>query len=433
MKRLFYGGVHPPEIRGMRGDAQPIALIPRRVVIPMLQHIGSPCAPLVHVGERVRMGEKIGDGEGLCVPVHASVSGEVIAVEERVLPTGRRGLCAVIENDFQDEEARLPAELPDTTDAETLLRRIREAGLAGMGGAAFPSEVKLRASMNGVDTLIANACECEPYITADACLLHMEPHAVLRGMEIISRLLQPRRKVLAVEDDKVCAIARLREALLQYPQIELKVLPTRYPQGAERQLIQALTGREVRGGRLPAEWGCIVCNVSTLAAVDRALREGRALTQRIVTLAGGGIRQPQNFLARIGTPFQDLIAAAGGTDGRNCRVIGGGPMMGVRQEDWDVPVVKATNAILCLPEEELAAGRGGVCIRCGKCVAACPMHLLPLYLYRAARAENHLELKGLGLTDCIECGCCAFVCPGELPLVEWFRRSKQRLKEAKGN
>lgn len=432
MKHLFFGGIHPKYHKEMSTVSAISTITPAHVVIPMVQHIGAPCAPLVQVGDHVLLGQKIGDGEGLCVPVHASVSGTVTAVEPRPHPSGRAVLSVVIENDFQDTAAPTASIKPlaELTDDE-ILHCIRESGLVGMGGAAFPSSVKALSAMGHVDTLIANACECEPYITADDTLLRTSPEPVLRGMQILRQVLEPRRTVLAVEDNKREAIERLNAIKADFPEIELAVLPTRYPQGAEKQLIQALTGREVPPGKLPVSVGCAVFNVSSFAAIYRAVCLGQPVTQRIVTVSGEAVKQPRNFIARIGTPFRELIDAAGGLTDQTERVISGGPMMGVAQSDLDVPVVKATNSILCLHKDRNGAAENPVCLRCGKCVQTCPMRLQPLYLYRFAKCENLPELERLHLTDCIECGCCAYTCPGKLPLVEYFRKGKLMLKEAK--
>ena len=285
--------------------------------------------------------------------------------------------------------------------------------------------------MGKVDTLIANACECEPYITADDSQLRTDPVHVLEGMMILRQLLQPRRTVLAVEDNKAQAIEKLRSISCDYPDIEIAVLPTRYPQCAEKQLIQSLTGREVLPGALPVSVGCAVFNVSTYAAIYRAVRLGVPLTQRIVTISGEAIAEPQNFLVRIGTPFHDLIEVAGGLNDKTERVISGGPMMGFAQKDLSVPVIKATNSILCLLKDRNGAAENPVCLRCGKCVSVCPMRLQPLYLYRFVNAGRLDELERLHLLDCIECGSCAFTCPGKLPLVETYRKGKSKLREAK--
>ena len=368
MKHLFFGGIHPKYNKEMSKRTPEIRRIePDTVVIPMLQHIGAPCTPLVKVGDRVLKGQKIGDGEGLCVPVHASVSGVVKAIEPRPHVRGTLINAVVIANDFKNESVTMPHAEND----DEILHSIREAGIVGMGGAAFPGNVKALGAMGNVDTLIANGCECEPYITADDTLLRTNPTEVLEGMLILRRLLDPKRTVLAVEDNKTEAIAELKKLLPGYPDIELVVLPTRYPQGSEKQLIQAVTGRQVPPGQLPVKVGCAVFNVSTFAAICRAANEGKALTERIVTVSGEAIAEPQNFLVPIGTSFHDLIEIAGGLHDKTERVISGGPMMGVAQGDLSVPVVKATNSILCLLKDVNGAAENPVCLRCGKCVTVC--------------------------------------------------------------
>ena len=434
MKHLFFGGIHPKYNKEMSTTITNLhTIVPKQVVIPMQQHIGAPCTPLVSVGDKVLRGQKIGDGEGLCVPVHASVSGTVTAVEPRPHISGRMVTAVVIENDFQDTPIDVkPLDRPlNELSNDDILGRIRDSGIVGMGGAAFPGNVKAFSAMGKVDTLIANACECEPYITADDSLLRLYADKVLEGMEILRHVLKPGRAVLAVEDNKSEAIEKVRGLLKDYPGIELAVLPTRYPQGSEKQLIQALTGREIAPGQLPVSAGCAVFNVSTFAAIYRAVRLGLPITQRIVTISGEAIKEPQNFIVRIGTPFHDLIEKAGGLNDRTERVISGGPMMGFAQSDLSVPVIKATNSILCLLKDENGAAENPVCLRCGKCVNVCPMKLQPLYLYRFQKAEDLKQLERLNLMDCIECGSCAFTCPGKLPLVERIRKGKQMLREAK--
>ncbi len=433
MKRLFFGGIHPKYNKEMStGITEFKSIAPKQVVIPMQQHIGAPCTPMVQKGDLVKLGQKIGDGEGLCVPVHASVSGKVVAVEPRPHTSGRDVMAVVIENDFQDTAVEMVGcdDPIEKMDKDAVLHAIREAGIVGMGGAAFPGNVKALSSMGNVDTLIANACECEPYITADDSLLRTNPEQVLKGMRILGTVLQPQRIVLAVEDNKAQAIEKLKTLLPDYPQIEMKVLPTRYPQGAEKQLVQSVTGREVLPGKLPVSVGCAVFNVSTFAAIYRAVRKGMPLTQRIVTISGEAIAQPQNFIVRIGTPFHDLVAEAGGLNDKTERVISGGPMMGFAQKDLSVPVIKATNSILCLLKDVNGAAENPVCLRCGKCVGVCPMLLQPLYMYRFVNSGRLDELQRLNLMDCMECGSCAFTCPGKLPLVETFRKGKGLLREA---
>ena len=433
MKRLFFGGIHPKYNKEMSTVVTTFhSITPKQVVIPMQQHIGAPCTPLVQVGDKVLRGQKIGDGEGLCVPVHASVSGTVVAIEPRPHTSGRMVNSVVIDNDFQD--TTIPTQGNDAPleqlNEDDILHAIREAGIVGMGGAAFPGNVKALSAMGKVDVLIANACECEPYITADDSLLRTDPEHVLDGMMILRQVLKPARVVLAVEDNKAEAIEKVSGLLKNYPNIELAVLPTRYPQGAEKQLIQALTKREVPPGQLPVSVGCAVFNVSTFAAIYRAVRLGLPLIQRIVTISGEAIAEPQNFIVRIGTPFHDLIEVAGGLHGKTERVISGGPMMGFAQSDLSVPVIKATNSILCLLKDQNGAAENPVCLRCGKCVSVCPMRLQPLYMYRFTNAGRVEELQRLNVLDCIECGSCAFTCPGKLPLVERFRKGKQMVREA---
>ncbi len=426
MKHLFFGGIHPKYNKEMsKTNLDFHAVQPKFVVIPLLQHIGAPCTPLVQVGDRVLRGQKIGDGEGLCVPVHASVSGKVVAIEPRPHVSGRMVDAIVIENDGLDET--VAPNIPKTDDE--ILRAIREAGIVGMGGAAFPGNVKALSALGKVDTLIANGCECEPYITADDSLLRTTPEKVLSGMMILANILHPERVVLAVEDNKPEAIQKLRALLPRFPTVQLRVLPTRYPQGAEKQLIQSVTGREVPSGKLPVAVGCAVFNVSTFAAIHNAVVEGKALTERIVTISGEAIAEPQNFIVRIGTPFHDLVEAAGGLHDKTERVISGGPMMGAAQSDLAVPVVKATNSILCLLKDKNGAAENPVCLRCGKCIVACPMRLQPLYMYRFTKAGKVSELQRLHLLDCMECGSCAFTCPGKLPLVETFREGKKMVRE----
>ena len=433
MNKLFFGGIHPKYNKEMSTRVTTFHTItPKQVVIPLQQHIGAPCRSLVAVGDKVLLGQKIGDGEGLCVPVHASVSGTVVAIESRPHTSGRMVNSIVIENDFKDATIEcVTNNVPlEQLEKDDILHSIREAGIVGMGGAAFPGNVKALSAMGNVDTLIANACECEPYITADDSLLRTNPEQVLEGMMILRHVLNPNRVVLAVEDNKAEAIEKLQELLKEYPYIELVILPTRYPQGAEKQLIQSVTKREVLPGQLPVSVGCAVFNVSTYAAIFRAVRLGVPLIQRIVTVSGEAIAEPQNFIVRIGTPFHDLVEAAGGLHDKTERVISGGPMMGFAQSDLAVPVIKATNSILCLLKDVNGAAENPVCLRCGKCVSVCPMRLQPLYMYRFTNAGKVKELQRLNLMDCMECGCCAFTCPGKLPLVEVFRKGKQMVREA---
>ncbi len=429
MNKFFFGGIHPTYNKEMSSQSVDFhTVVPKQLVFPMHQHIGAPCKPLVRVGDRVLRGQKIGDGDGMCVPVHASVSGTVVAIEPRLHPNGQTVESIVVDNDFKDESVEFTP--CDASDIDSVLHAIREAGIVGMGGAAFPSNLKTLSAMGNVDTLIANACECEPYITSDDSLLKTTPEQVFEGMMILKKIFSPDRMVIAVEDNKTVAIERLNKLAEGYPDVEIEVLPTRYPQGSEKQLIQAVTGRQVPPGGLPISVECVVFNASTFAAIYQAVSQGMPLIQRIVTVSGEAIAKPQNFIVRIGTPFRDIIELAGGLNDKTERVISGGPMMGVAQSDLSVPVVKATNSILCLLKDKNGQAENPVCLRCGKCLGVCPMHLQPLYLYRFANAGKTEQLSRLNVMDCMECGSCAFTCPGKLPLVEKIRLGKRLVKEA---
>ena len=432
MKKLFFGGIHPADKKELSVGKELTAITsPKQVVIPLIQHIGRPCDPLVAVGDYVYVGQKIGDGDGLCVPVHASVSGTVIAIETMAHPGGGTQKAIVIENDFKDViDAKIaPHQNPNEITAEELFTRIREAGLVGMGGATFPTDVKAISSLKQIDTLIINACECEPYITADDALMIAQPKRILEGISLLRNVLTPEKTVIAIEDNKKEAARILKEHVKDYAGIEVQVLPTHYPQGAEKQLVQAITGREVPAGQLPRDVRCAVFNVATAEMVYQAIHDGMPLIRRVVTVTGEAAKNPGNFIVPIGTSFKHVIEASGGLNENVEKVISGGPMMGKTQETLDVPVIKGVGAILCLPAQTQA--RETSCIRCGKCVEGCPMHLEPLYLYRYGKANRTDMLKAYNLVDCMECGCCSYTCPAKRPLVETFRLGKVALKEGK--
>ena len=428
MKQLFSGGIHPDGHKDMsRGGAPVIVPAPETVVIPLRQHIGAACEPLVQVGDAVLMGQKIGDGAGRCSPVHSSVSGTVTAIEPHEIPGGDTVMCVVIKNDGKDSPAEASG-LADYmgADAKAIAAIVRECGIVGMGGAAFPTDSKIGSTAGKTETVLINACECEPYITSDDTMMCQHPADVIGGARLLAKVLKASKSIIAVEDNKPEAIEALRAEAGDDELVEIRVLPTRYPQGAKKQLILAVTGHEVAPG---ARSGALF-NVTTTANVFRAVTTGRPLMEKIVTVTGDGANEPKNMLVRIGTSFADVVKAAGGIKDETQKVVAGGPMMGKAVSSLDVPVVKGTNAILCLTK--LAeADMEPVCIRCGKCVSVCPMQLQPLYLYRYAKAEDKEMLNEYYLNDCMECGCCSFVCPGKLPLTETFVLAKRLLKGGK--
>lgn len=428
----FYGGIHPKDhkelsrIREIRALAAPTTL-----VIPMVQHIGAPCTPLVKKGDHVLMGQKIGDGEGLCVPVHASVSGVVKAVDRKAHSNGTTVMSVVIENDeqFTPDPSIQPRDSIDDLSPEEMIEIIHQAGIVGMGGATFPTHVKLSSALGKVDTIIVNGSECEPYITADERLLFEEPERCIAGLEIIMKILGLTTAVIALEDNKPHTAKSLLVALEDHPGIKLQLLKARYPQGAEKQLIQAVTGRQVPPGGLPAQVGCAVFNAATCAAICDAVWDGMPLIQRVVTVSGDVALDPKNFLVYIGTPYTDLMSAVS-TSSIPHKVLSGGPMMGFAQFDLAVPVIKGCNAVTMLHKDNSYVAQNPHCIRCGKCMEVCPMHLMPLKLYSAERRNDLSALKAHNIMDCVECGCCAYTCPACIPLVQSIRTGKQKLKNA---
>lgn len=431
----FHGGIHLPDEKALSNTA-PItpASLPRLLTIPLQQHIGVPAKPTVQVGERVLTGQKIGEPQGyVSAPVHASSSGTVVAIEKRPVPhpSGLSGPCIVIETDGLDEWAELPEPLANYAelDAATIRERVRWAGIVGMGGAAFPTAVKLNPSADQpIRTLIINGVECEPYITCDDLLMRTQAGRVVAGIRIVRHLLGVKECLIGIEDNKPEAIEAMRRAVAESDiqgSTLVVAIPTLYPSGGEKQLIQILTGREVPTHGIPAQIGILCQNVGTTAAVADAVLAGKPLISRYVTLTGRGFKQPQNREVRIGTSAADLIAEVGGLDRDVRKLVLGGPMMGFALPSQEVPITKAANCLLALtPAESPDPGSALPCIRCGNCAAACPTSLLPQQLYWYARAKDLNKLQDYNLFDCIECGCCAIVCPSHIPLVQYYRFAK---------
>lgn len=431
MKNRFFGGVHPAEHKDLTEHKATVSLpkAPDQVVIPMSMHVGAPCKPVVAVGDQVKVGQLIGETTGLGAPIHASVSGKVTAVEPR-LSGGGQVMSVVIENDFQNtpDPAIRRRDNVGALTGDQIIDIVRQAGIVGMGGAGFPTHVKLSGAAGKVDTLIVNGAECEPYITSDHRLMLERGDAVVGGAKLLAKAVGLKNATICVELNKPDAIEHLKS--LCGEEVRVEGLKTRYPQGAEKQLIQAVTGRQVPPGKLPADVKCLVCNVATAAAVYDAVTEGKPLTQRFVTLTGGAVKEPMNVLAPIGTPLSHLLTQAGGFKADPDRVLLGGPMMGIAVYDLDVPMMKGTNCVLSLTREETAAqDPAQTCIRCGKCVEVCPMKLTPLFIRANANKDQWGEVEALRVMDCIECGSCSYICPARIPLVQTFRVAKAQLRK----
>ena len=429
----FFGGVHPKENKIARDVAIQEFPEPDVLVIPMSQHIGAPCKPLVKKGDLVTVGQKIGDNQGLCVPVHASVSGKVKSVEMKAHTSGTTVMSVVIENDHlgtlcEDIKPRTQEEV-DALTPEELMNIIREGGIVGMGGATFPTHVKLSSGLGKVDTIIVNAGECEPYITSDDRICREMPAELISGLKIIMKILGLNTAHIAIEDNKPEAAKALQAQLCAADGITVDVLPAKYPQGAEKQMIYAVTGREVPSGGLPAAVGCAVFNAATCKAIHDVVYTGMPLIKRVVTVSGDIVMEPKNLMVPIGTSFNDLMEAVGHSE-NPYKVLSGGPMMGTTLYDLSAPTIKGVNAVTILGKKNKYAVDDPQCLRCGKCIDACPMKLAPVLMYKALQSGSPEEMKSVHMLDCIECGCCAYTCPASVPLVLAFRSGKQILRNA---
>ncbi|MBF0565036.1 MAG: electron transport complex subunit RsxC [Nitrospirae bacterium] len=425
------GGIHPPDEKELDSHC-PIETMkaPARVMIPLAQHIGAPCVSMVEVGKRVLIGEQIGNPQGfVSAPVHASVSGKVVSIENCPNAQGKMVPAIVIENDKMEEWAPLEDD-PDFMQrpADVLLKRIKAAGLVGMGGATFPTHVKLSPPKEKrIDAVIINGAECEPYLTADHRVMLESPREIVYGLKILIKVLNVGKGHIGIENNKPDAIQKMSEAAKEFPDVEVWTLQTKYPQGAEKMLIKTVLGREVPSGGLPMDVGAVVQNVGTAYAVYEACRYGKPLVERVVSVTGRGITTPKNLRARIGTPVSQLIEECGGMKAGASKVISGGPMMGFSISSLDVPVMKGTSGLVVMLESEVRNGRSGKfgnCIRCGRCVEACPMGLMPLMFSVLSEKGMYADTNDYHLLDCFECGSCTYVCPAKRPIVQQIRLAK---------
>ena len=432
----FSGGVHPAGNKNLSAHKPTVpAAIPKRVVIPLSQHIGAPTKPLVVIGQEVKKGEKIGETTGfVSAPVHSSISGKVVALGSFPHSLGVNIPAVVIESDGKDEWV---AGLKENSDynllsPDELKKIVQDAGIVGMGGATFPTHVKLTPPKEKpIDVVILNGAECEPYLTSDHRLMLERPKEIINGLKILMRILGVQKGYIGIENNKPDAIETMTKAAAGSPEIKVWPVKVKYPQGAEKMLIKAIAGRTVPAGSLPMDVGVVVQNVGTSEAIYNAVRYGRPLIERYVTVTGRGVKEPKNFVVRIGTPFSQLIEEAGGLTDEAAKVIAGGPMMGMSQYTLDVPVIKGTSGITVLPKNEVSTKPYGPCIRCGRCIDACPMKLQPSYIGLYIEKGHYEDAKAYNLMDCFECGSCTFVCPSNRPMVQWVKKAKKELAKKK--
>lgn len=434
MKLLtFRGGIHPPYKKEYSNQkAIEKAENPKVVYIPLQQHIGAPASPIVQVGDSVKVGQKIGEQQGfVSCNVHSSVSGKVVAIKECEV-AGGTGVCVVIENDFLEEkhESVKPKGELDNLTKEEIVSIIKEAGIVGMGGATFPTHVKLSPPPDkNIDVVILNGAECEPYLTADHRLMLENPEDVVFGLKVFMKALNVKKGYIGIEVNKPDALDAIQKAAQQYKDIEVVGLEIKYPQGAEKQLIYACTGREVPSGGLPMDAGAVVNNVGTAAQVARTIKTGMPLIERITTVTGSCIKNPKNLITKVGTLVSEIIEQCGGfkEDKTVGKVIMGGPMMGIAQYTIDIPTNKGTSGILCLDEEESKTPKPQNCLRCGKCLSVCPAFLQPLYISAYSLKNDFENAQNYRALDCIECGSCSFVCPARRPLLQSVRNAKREI------
>lgn len=428
MAFTFKGGIHVNEHKDTSGIPIEPMKSPAKVSIPLLQHIGAPAKAIVKKGDRVLVGQVIGrNDEALCCPVHSSVSGTVVDIESRNSYNGSgKAEYIIIENDGLDEEFEFNGIAGEIT-LENVIKSVREAGISGMGGATFPTYAKIQSAVGKAKEIIVNCAECEPYITANHRLMLEDADSIISGVKILMKALEITKAVFAIEDNKKDAVKNFEQLTAADESLSVAVMKTKYPQGDERQIMYALHKVQLPQGKLPADVGFVIFNAETCAAIYHAVEEGKPLIKRIVTVAGDCIRSPKNLLVPLGTSFADVIEYCGGFIKEPDKLISGGPMMGVAQWDLNTPVVKGTSAILAL--SHLPSAENPACIHCGKCVGACPMHLMPNYLAMFSSHDRLDMCEKYNCLSCVECGCCTYTCPANVPIVQHIRKAKAQIIE----
>ena len=429
-KLTFRGGIHPYEGKELSKDHPIEKYLPKGdLVYPLSQHIGAPSVPCVKKGDTVLAGQKIADAGGfVSVPLHASVSGTVKGIEKHLNATGSMVDCIVIENDQQYQEVEYQESRLEDLTKEEILNRIKEGGVVGMGGAGFPTHVKLAPKdPSRIEYILVNGAECEPYITSDYRRMIEEPEKVVKGLQVILTLFDSAKGYICIEDNKPDCIAKMKELVKDIDRIEVKEMMTKYPQGGERTLIYAATGREINSTMLPADVGCVVDNVETVISVYKAVILGRPVNSRVVTVTGDGIKEPKNLLVLAGTDMSELVDAAGGLKAKIAKAISGGPMMGFALYDLHVPCTKTTSAFLFLEHDAVSEAQEiqTACINCGRCVSVCPGHVLPARLAKLAERGDMAGFEALDGMECCECGCCSYICPAKRPLTQSIKSMRK--------
>lgn len=435
---VFKGGIHPDYNKEITATMAVAAMkTPEKVVIPLQQHIGAPCEPLegIEVGTEVKMGQKIAASSGfVSAPIHASVSGQVTAIGPYNHPLGRPVPAITIESDGEDRlaDSFKPSSDIDVLGKSEIRRIVREAGIVGLGGATFPAHVKLAPpDEKPIDVVVINGAECEPYLTADHRVMLEKPQEIVFGLKMMIIALGAEKAIIGIEDNKTDAIRVMEQAVAGEDNITVASLHTKYPQGAEKMLIQVTTGRVVPAGGLPMDVGVVNHNVGTAVAITDAVREGKPLIERVVTVTGEGINRPANLLVRVGTLVEDVIDFCGGLKEETLKLIIGGPMMGLAQPSADIPVIKGTSGILALTDRDVYLAESSPCIRCARCVDACPVQLMPTTIAQYAEHNMIKQAEKHHAADCFECGCCAYVCPSKIPLTQWIRIAKAEILKAR--
>ncbi len=428
--KTFKGGIHPSDQKVLTENLSfEVMPNPKQITIPLTQHLGKPAKPIVKKGSEVKVGEIIAEQNGfISSPIHSPVAGKVLKIIASATVIGFPKDAIVIESSEANEHVLMSPLDPETVTPQEIRDRVRDAGIVGQGGAAFPTYVKLSPPPDKkIDVAILNGCECEPYLTRDYRYMLERTDDLISGLRLIMKAVGVEKGAIGVEDNKPEAINKLKKAVKKHSNISVEVLKTKYPQGAEKMLIKAVTGKEVPPGKLPFDVGVVIQNIGTAIAINDAVVKGEPQLTAALTVSGLGINKPKNLIVPIGTPLAEILDYCGGVKENAAKVIVGGPMMGVAQYDFSAPVMKATSGILVLTEDEVNDHEETPCLRCGKCVDACPLNLTPTKLARLSSLEKFEEAEQLGITVCMECGTCTYTCPANIPLVQWIRFGKQKV------